>query len=147
MNITLSRANESSDDSLSRRISITRPNLNLTGELSDSLVAGRFLDLPALDPSRKLLTLLRNKELSFRKFSSAYRLELARPTARQFISLLTILSFHEEVSIVCLCKKTSRCLCTILQSVIETKAAQLSYFSTHEKRCPNASPVCYMEEF
>jgi len=89
-----------------------------------------FYDLwfPVLAPSAETMGAFRKEmsEPAWRRFTRAYRKEMARPDARHALDLLAALSHRTSFSVGCYCQDERRCHRSLLRGLLEERGASLA---------------------
>ncbi len=89
-----------------------------------------FYDLwfPVLAPSAETMGAFRREmsDPAWRRFTRAYRKEMARPDASHALDLLAALSHRTSFSVGCYCQDERRCHRSILRGLLEERGASLA---------------------
>ena len=89
-----------------------------------------FYDLwfPVLAPSAETMGAFRKEmsEPAWRRFTRAYRKEMARPDASHALDLLAALSHRTSFSVGCYCQDERRCHRSLLRGLLEERGASLA---------------------
>jgi uncharacterized protein YeaO (DUF488 family) len=100
------------------------------GVRREQIAARDFYDVwfPVLAPSVETMTAFRREmtEPAWRRFSRAYRKEMARPEASHSLDLLTALSRRTDFSVGCYCEDETRCHRSILRALLEERGAAMA---------------------
>ncbi len=100
------------------------------GVRREQIAARDFYDVwfPVLAPSVETMTAFRREmtEPAWRRFSRAYRKEMARPEASHALDLLTALSQRTDFSVGCYCEDETRCHRSILRALLEERGATMA---------------------
>ncbi len=99
------------------------------GVRREDVAARDFYDVwfPLLAPSLETMTAFRRArtDAAWRRFSRAYRKEMARPEAAHALDLLAALSRRTALSVGCYCEDESRCHRSLLRALLEEHGAEL----------------------
>ncbi len=84
--------------------------------------------LPTLAPSPELVkqALTARSERDWNRFVKLYRSEMASPTARHTLDLLSVLSHQANFSVGCYCADESHCHRSVLRELLLERGAQMS---------------------
>lgn len=81
--------------------------------------------IPLLAPSVDLVRAYRCGELTFTRFSRAYRKEMKNPASRQAMRLLAAVAQTQRVNLGCFCVDEACCHRSVLRDLINAEAANL----------------------
>ena len=99
------------------------------GVRKEQIAARDFYDVwfPLLSPSVETMTAFRREmtDPAWRRFSRAYRKEMARPDTSHALDLLAALSRQTDFSVGCYCENESRCHRSLLRALLEEHGAAL----------------------
>ncbi|MGO9989989.1 MAG: DUF488 domain-containing protein [Steroidobacteraceae bacterium] len=84
--------------------------------------------LPTLAPSAELVrqALMARSDRDWSRFVKQYRSEMASPTARHTLDLLSALSHQTSFSVGCYCADESRCHRSVLRELLLERGARIS---------------------
>ena len=84
--------------------------------------------LPTLAPSAELVrqALTARSDRDWSRFVKQYRSEMASPTARHTLDLLSALSHQTSFSVACYCADESRCHRSVLRELLLERGARIS---------------------
>lgn len=89
-----------------------------------------FYDLwfPVLAPSAETMGAFRREmsDPAWRRFTRAYRTEMARPDPSHVLDLLAALSHRTSFSVGCYCQDERRCHRSLLRGLLEERGASLA---------------------
>ena len=100
------------------------------GVRREQIASRDFYDvwLPVLAPSVETMTAFRREmsDPAWRRFSRAYRKEMARPDASHTLDLLIALSHRTDLAVGCYCEDEARCHRSILRTLLEERGATMA---------------------
>ncbi len=100
------------------------------GVLKTEYASKNFYDvwLPTLAPSEELLkrALTARSARDWSRFVRQYRSEMASPTARHTLDVLSALSHQANFSVGCYCADESRCHRSVLRELLLERGAQVN---------------------
>ena len=100
------------------------------GVRKDQTASRDFYDLwfPVLAPSAETMGAFRKEssDPAWRRFTRAYRKEMARPDASHALDLLAALSHRTSFSVGCYCQDERRCHRSLLRGLLEERGASLA---------------------
>ena len=85
--------------------------------------------LPELAPSAKLVAFAQAQpwtEARWRKFSGAYRREMAQPSPNRLLDVLARLSRQADFSVGCYCEDEARCHRSVLRALLREHGARVA---------------------
>ena len=99
------------------------------GVRKEQIAARDFYDLwfPVVAPSQQTMEAFRENptDQAWRKFTRAYRREMARPDARHSLDLLAALSHRMNLAVGCYCEDERRCHRSLLRDLLAERGAAI----------------------
>lgn len=99
------------------------------GVRKEETAARDFYDVwfPLLAPSAETMGAFRAdmSDAAWRRFTRAYRQEMARPEASHALDLLSVLSHHTDLAVGCYCEDERRCHRSLLRELLRERGAKL----------------------
>jgi len=96
----------------------------------EETAARDFYDVwfPLLAPSAETMGAFRAdmSDAAWRRFTRAYRQEMARPEASHALDLLSALSRHTDLAVGCYCEDERRCHRSLLRELLREHGAMLA---------------------
>ncbi|MGZ6035636.1 MAG: DUF488 domain-containing protein [Myxococcaceae bacterium] len=100
------------------------------GVRKEETAARDFYDVwfPLLAPSAETMGAFRTdmSDAAWRRFTRAYRQEMARPEASHALDLLAALSHHTDLAVGCYCEDERRCHRSLLRELLRERGATLA---------------------